>query len=251
MSRVSGIRSLGAHASALVHRPAAPYSVRMIRRRRHPAATVRTTRLEAFTDGVFAIAATLLVLDLTQHSLGEVHSDAEMWRALGGMAELFGTFGLSFILLCLLWMVHVQQFENIARVDGTVVWLNNMRLLFIVLVPFATNLMTEYTEWLAGRLAMPLTFFFAILFGWLQWQWIVAHREVMIPDMSEADARAYSRASLSALIIAAAVVALAPWIGSFAFLLFLFDGAFTAVLRGRGAAVTAEDPAQRSVDDSA
>ncbi|MFE5410075.1 TMEM175 family protein [Microbacterium sp. NPDC056569] len=205
----------------------------MIRQRRHPLATQRTTRLEAFTDGVFAIAATLLVLDLTQHSLGEVDSDAEMWAAIGGMGELFLNFALSFVLLCLMWMVHVQQFEHVARVDSTTVWLNNARLLFIVLVPFATNLTTEYSDYLAGRLAMPVTFFLAILFSWLQWQWAVRQHDVLLPDMSRADAVAYGRSSLSALIISALVVVLAPWIGSLAFLLFAFDGVFTRLLRGK------------------
>ncbi len=206
----------------------------MIRQRQHPAATQRTTRLEAFTDGVFAIAATLLVLDLTQYSLGEVHSDAEMWTAVGGMGELFLNFALSFVLLCLMWMVHVQQFEHVARVDGTMVWLNNARLLFIVLVPFATNLTTEYSDYLAGRLAMPLTFFLAILFSWLQWKWAVSRRDIMLPDMTREDAVAYGRSSLSALIIAATVVLLSPWIGSLAFLLFCVDPWLTRALRGKG-----------------
>lgn len=206
----------------------------MIRQRRHALATQRTTRLEAFTDGVFAIAATLLVLDLTQYSPGKVDSDADMWAALGGMYELFLNFGLSFVLLCLMWMVHVQQFEHLARVDSTTVWLNNARLLFIVLVPFATNLTTEYSEWLAGRLAMPVTFFLAILFSWLQWGWAVRQREALMPDMSRADAVAYGRSSLSALLISAAVVVLAPWVGSVAFLLFFLDGLLTRVLRGKG-----------------
>ncbi|MHC2997875.1 TMEM175 family protein [Microbacterium sp. HJ5] len=204
----------------------------MIRQRRHPAATQATTRLEAFTDGVFAIAATLLVLDLTSHALGEVGSDAEMWSALGDMSYLFVNFALSFGLLCLLWMVHVQQFAHIARVDATMMWLNNARLLFVVLVPFATNLTTEYSDYLAGRLAMPVAFFLAILCSWLQWQWAVRRREVMLPDL-EATAAAYGRASLSALLIAAVVVVLAPFIGSAAFLLFLLDGVFTRVLRAK------------------
>jgi uncharacterized membrane protein len=206
----------------------------MIRQRRHPAATQRTARLEAFTDGVFAIAATLLVLDLTTHTIGEVSTDAEMWAALGGMAPLFVNFALSFALLCLLWMVHVRQFEHIARVDTPMVWLNNARLFFIVLVPFATNLTTEYSDFLAGRLAMPVTFFLAILFSWLQWQWAVRRRDVMLPDLSAADAAAYGRSSLSALLIGAVVVVLAPWIGSAAFLLFLLDGVLTRVLHGKG-----------------
>ncbi|HEY9310204.1 MAG TPA: TMEM175 family protein [Microbacterium sp.] len=206
----------------------------MIRQRQHPAATLRTTRLEAFTDGVFAIAATLLVLDLTTHSLGEVESDTQMWNALGSMYELFINFAISFALLCLLWIVHVRQFEHIARVDSMMLWLNNARLLFIVLVPFATGLMTEYEEYYAGRLAMPVTFFLAILFSWVQWQWAVGHREVMLPDMSAADAAAYGRGSLSALLISGMVVILSPWIGSAAFLLFLLDGVLTRVLHGKG-----------------
>ena len=205
----------------------------MIRQRQHSASTQRTTRVEAFTDGVFAIAATLLVLDLTQHSLGEVTSESGMWTALGGMWELFVNFALSFVLLCLMWMVHVQQFEHVARVDATMVWLNNARLLFIVLVPFATNLTTEYSEFLAARLAMPLTFFLAILFGWLQWQWAVRNREVMLPGLSRADAAAYGRGALSAVLIGAAVVVAAPCIGSWAFLLFLLDGVLTRLLRGK------------------
>ncbi|GAA1947331.1 TMEM175 family protein [Agromyces allii] len=205
-----------------------------IRQRRHPAATQRTARLEAFTDGVFAIAATLLVLDLTSHSLGKVTSDAQMWSAFGGLWELLLNFVLSFVLLCLLWMVHVQQFEHIPRVDATMVWLNNGRLLFIVLVPFATNLTTEYSDFLAGRLAMPVTFFLAILCSWLQWAWAVRHRETILPDLEPSEAVAYGRGSLSALIIAGAVVVLAPLIGSAAFALFLFDGLFTRALHGRG-----------------
>ena len=205
----------------------------MIRTRRHPAATQGTNRLEAFTDGVFAIAATLLVLDLTSYTLGPVTSDAGMWAALGGMWELFLNFVLSFLLLCLLWMTHVQQFEHVARVDATIVWLNSGRLLFIVLVPFATSLTTEYSEWVAGRLLMPVAFFLAILCSYLQWMWAVRSRTTMLPDLSDADAKAYGRGALSALVISAAVVVLSPFIGSIAFALFLLDPVGTRLFRGK------------------
>ncbi|CDK00331.1 Predicted integral membrane protein [Microbacterium sp. C448] len=206
----------------------------MIRTRRHPAATQGTSRLEAFTDGVFAIAATLLVLDLTTYAFGPIRSDADMWSALGGMGELFLNFALSFLLLCLLWMTNVQQFEHIARVDSTIIWLNNVRLLFIVLVPFATSLTTEYSSWLAGRLLMPVAFFFAILTSYLQWMWAVRNRSTMLPDLSDADAKAYGRGALSALVICALVVLLAPFIGSLAFLLFFLDRLGTRLFRGKG-----------------
>ena len=203
-------------------------------RPRHPSASLSTTRTEAFTDGVFAIAATLLVLDLTTHPLGDVSSDAELWAALGGMSMLFLNFALSFVLLCLLWMTHVRQFEHIVRVDGTMIWLNNARLLFIVLVPFTTGTVTADSDFFAGRFLLPLNFFFAILFSWLQWMWAVRHREEMMPDLSEADAVAYSRGALSAVLLALVVVALAPWIGSIAFTVFFFDPLLTRALRGKG-----------------
>lgn len=205
----------------------------MIRQRTHPRATQSTTRLEAFTDGVFAIAATLLVLDLTTHALGEVSSDTELWAALGGMWELFFNFVVSFVLLCMMWAIHVRQFEHITRVDATMVWLNNGRLLFVVLVPFATGLTTEYSDYLAARLSMPVVFFFVILCSWLQWHWATRRHDIMLPDLSPEDAIANGRGALSALIIAAAVVALAPFIGSIAFVLFVFDGPLTRLLRGR------------------
>ena len=202
-------------------------------RRSRPFSTLSTRRLEAFTDGVFAIAATLLVLDLTDHSLGGMGSDAQMWAALSDMAPLFLNFALSFVLLCLLWLVHVRQFEYIERVDTVAIWLNNGRLLFVVLVPFATSLTTEYSDFVAGRLAMPLCFFFAILCSWIQWQWMARRAEVMLPSLSPAEAAAFGGGSLSALLISAVVVVLAPWVGSWAFVLFVLDGPFTLVLRRR------------------
>ena len=202
-------------------------------RRSHPDATVSTRRTEAFTDGVFAIAATLLVLDLTSHTFGEVHSDGERWAALTGGWLLFN-FVLSFVLLCLLWMTHVHQFEHVARVDDVMLWLNNFRLMFIVLVPFATNLTTEYPDFLAGRIAMPVTFFFAILLSWMQWQWAMRRRAVMLPDITDEEAQMSARGALSALIVSALVVVLSPFVGSIAFTLFFLEGLLGRALHRGG-----------------
>jgi uncharacterized membrane protein len=205
----------------------------MIRQRQHPDATISTRRLEAYTDGVFAIAATLLVLDLTTNAFGAVKTDAEMWQALLGEWRLFVNFALSFVLLSLLWMTHVRQFERIAQVDGTMTWLNNARLLFIVLVPFSTGMVTEYSEFLAGRIILPVNFFLAIVCGWLQWSWATRHRDQMLPDLSVEAAVAFGRANLSAVILSGLVVVLAPWFGSAAFLVFALDGLLTRLLGGR------------------
>jgi len=205
----------------------------MIRQRQHPASTLSTTRTEAFTDGVFAIAATLLILDLTTTTFDAVSTDAELWAALLSEWMLFVNFALSFVLLCLMWMVHVSQFEHISRVDNMLIWLNNGRLLMIVLVPFSTRITTEYSEYFAGRVILAANFFLAIVFSWLQWTWAVRHRERIMPDLPREDAVAYGRANLSALILSATVLVLSPFIGSVAFAVFLLDGPLTKALRGK------------------
>ncbi|MFZ8324120.1 TMEM175 family protein, partial [Staphylococcus aureus] len=89
---------------------------------RHPSVTVSARRTEAYTDGVFAIAATLLVLDLTSKSLGEVNSDADLAGALRDMLHPVFSFVISFLVLCIMWMTHVRQFEWIVRIDNAGMW---------------------------------------------------------------------------------------------------------------------------------
>lgn len=204
----------------------------MIRRRAHPDSTLSTRRLEAYTDGVFAIAATLLVLDLTSRTFGKVSTDAELVTAVGQLWEPLLTFTVSFLLLSFMWMTHVSQFEYIGRIDGVGMWINHLRLLFIVLVPFTSTLLTDYSEFLLGRVLLPANFFLVIVTSWLQWQWAMRRRETTMPGLDAEAARVWSRGALSAVIIAAAVVVAAIWVGSFAFFLFVLDGPLTRLLGG-------------------
>lgn len=226
---------MGRAANCPAHRRprARGYAVRMIRRERHPSVTVSARRTEAYTDGVFAIAATLLVLGLTSQSFGEVGSDAALARALLDLVHPVFSFVISFLVLCIMWMTHVRQFEWIVRIDNTGMWINNLRLLLIVLVPFTTSLDTDYSQFLLGRVLLPVNFFLAILVGWLQWTW--ALRSGAIPDLSREDARRLGRAALSAVILSGLAVAASPLAGSAGFLLFLLDGPLTRMLRGADA----------------
>lgn len=211
----------------------------MIRRTRHPEASVSARRTEAFTDGVFAIAATLLVLSLTDQSLGSPANNGELADALVELAHPVFSFVISFLILCLMWVTHVRQFEYIARIDSTGMWINSFRLLFVVLVPFTSSLNTTYSDLLLGRVLLPVNFFLAILLGWVQWVWAVRSRA--IPGLTSVDARRVGRAGLSAVLISAVVMAASPWLGSLAFLLFALDGVLTRMLRGSNDVVDAAD----------
>jgi len=205
----------------------------MIRSRSHPDATLSTRRTEAYTDAVFAIAATLLVLGLTSQTFDGVKTNGDLAAALLGMWQPFVTFVVSFLLLSLMWMTHIAQFEHIARIDTVGIWINNIRLLFIVLVPFTSSLNTDFSSTLLGRVLLPANFCLALLSGWAQWAWVARHREVMVPDLDPEQVRRESGGALSALVLSGLVVAASPWLGSYAFLLFLLDGLVTRLLSGR------------------
>lgn len=103
-------------------------------------------RLLAFSDGVFAIAITLLVLGIPVPQLGDHPSEAALRRALLDLLpSLFG-FVLSFALVGLYWSLHHQMLRALLRCDARVLTLNLALLLTICLIPFSAALLARYGD---------------------------------------------------------------------------------------------------------
>jgi uncharacterized membrane protein len=100
---------------------------------------VSNSRIEAFSDGVFAIAATLLVLDLhvpdVQHGLG--HALTRQWPS-------YTSFLVSFAVLGIIWVNHHAALEHVAGVGRPLLFLNLLLLLSVVIIPFPTAVMAKY-----------------------------------------------------------------------------------------------------------
>ncbi len=107
-------------------------------------------RVVFFSDGVFAIVVTLLVLELRIPHLHEVASAKELWHELSLMRNKFVSFVLSFLFAINLWFNHNQFFKLLIRIDNVVLWLNNLLLLSVCFLPFPTALIGEYPENSAG-----------------------------------------------------------------------------------------------------
>ncbi|MEC5182854.1 putative membrane protein [Cryobacterium sp. MP_3.1] len=193
-----------------------------------------TRRLESYTDGVFAIAATLLVLNVSVDSIGVVTSNAEFLRQVNALAPSILNVVISFLLLSLLWLIHVRQFEFIPRVDTTIIWLNNFRLLGVVLVPFTTSLNDELSRYLLGRTLLPLNFFVILLFSTWQWFHASSPRRQLVHGASAIAVHNARVNNVSALAQSFAVVLLATLVGSPAFFLFALDPLIALVLRRIG-----------------
>lgn len=103
-------------------------------------------RIETLVDGIFAIAMTLLVLDLAvPHINGQV-SNLIVENALYGLLPSFISMVVSFFLLAMFWNIHHRIYSQIKSVNGTLLWINVVWLLFIVLVPFSASLNGDYAH---------------------------------------------------------------------------------------------------------
>jgi uncharacterized membrane protein len=101
-------------------------------------------RLEALTDGVFAIVMTLLVLDIGITDIPQSSVQAEMPRKLLELWPQFFSYIMSFIILGMIWISHHRIFHYIKSSNPILMWLNVLFLMFVALVPFSTRLLGDY-----------------------------------------------------------------------------------------------------------
>jgi uncharacterized membrane protein len=97
-------------------------------------------RLEAFSDGVFAVAITLLALNLAVQGPGH----GPLLEQLGRHWPIFIAYLISFFTVGIIWVNHHALIANVARVDRPLLFLNLLSLLFVVAIPFGTDTMAQY-----------------------------------------------------------------------------------------------------------
>lgn len=103
------------------------------------------TRVEAFSDGVFAIVVTLLVLEIKAPHIDHHDSRAELWAALYVLLPKILTWVLSFLILCVIWVNQHRIMNQIANITHTIFWLNTTLLLVCSFIPFPTALLGDYS----------------------------------------------------------------------------------------------------------
>jgi uncharacterized membrane protein len=103
-----------------------------------------TSRIEAFSDGVFAIIITLLVLEIHVPQVQGKDVSAALAQSLLAMAPKFLTYILSFVIVCIWWVAHHHLFHILKRSDRGLLWLNSLFLLWLAFIPFPTALMGDF-----------------------------------------------------------------------------------------------------------
>lgn len=128
----------------------------------HEVAGQSLARLAALSDGIFAVAMTLLVLNLHLPVSGTLVSDHAVWELLVHLSPSLLTYGLSFLTLGIFWIGQQTQLDRFARSDRWLTWIHLAFLLAVTLMPFSTGLLAAS---ITSRLALVVYWLNLLLLG--------------------------------------------------------------------------------------
>jgi uncharacterized membrane protein len=153
-----------------------------------------TGRLEAFSDGVFAVAITLLVLNVKVPGLdlpsSQLPIDSNLWTMLRNEWPMVFAYVTSFLTIGVMWVNHHRLFVHIKRIDSVLLFINLLLLLTIVFLPVPTALLAEYIVLPAQHLAAVVysgTCVLIACFYNILWRYASYHHRLLQKD---ADAKA-------------------------------------------------------------
>lgn len=152
-------------------------------RQSEPRDRVTLNRVEAFSDGVFAIAVTLLVIELHVPDLEHV-TNGELADALLDDWPSFAAFALSFATILVMWVNHHGIFTLVHHADGRFLFANGFLLLSVTAVPFPTAVVARYLDTGAGEAAVALYagVFVVIALGYNALWWAAAYRRRLLTE---------------------------------------------------------------------
>ena len=137
------------------------------------------SRLEAFCDGVFAIALTLLIIGIIIPSSETITTTNDLWVALQHLLPSVFAFLLSFIIIFISWVNHHGTLKLIDKSSPHFIYANGFLLLMIVVIPFPTALLSEY---LFTDLAAPAVVLYAAINVLLTIAWILLFQAALKPN---------------------------------------------------------------------
>jgi uncharacterized membrane protein len=192
-----------------------------------------TGRTEAFSDGVFAIAITLLVLNI---NVPESDFD-DLWRGIAHQWPAYLAYLTSFMTIGGIWLAHHSIFGRLRYVDSTLMRINLLLLLAASFLPFPTSLMAEAIRNTDAERAAVIVYggallVISVLIGTM-WRVVAARPPLLQPDVSRREVDVIVRATtpnIGFYVVATLLAVLAPHVAAFGYLL----GSIGLVLRARG-----------------
>ena len=147
---------------------------------------ISSARLQSLTDGIFAFAMTLLVLNLILPDPANLPPETQLNDLLWKQSRAFYNYVLSFILLAIFWMIHTQQFHVIKGTNRMHTWINLTVMLFVVLIPFSTSVMADYPQDTVANVLFSLNMFIVGMLYYFNWSYASSDKHRLIdPSMDD------------------------------------------------------------------
>ena len=151
-------------------------------------------RLAALSDGIFAVAMTLLVLDLRAPAVESIHNERDLWRALVALSPRLLMYMMSFMTLGIFWVGQQTQLNHLVRSDRSLSWIHIAFLFLVSITPFSTALLAEFT---AHRLALLVYWLNILLLGSaLYFSWVCALGSGLVKETRRRTSRRRSSVAL-------------------------------------------------------
>ncbi len=165
-------------------------------------------RIAALSDGLFAIAATILVLDFHTPEPADIHSETELLRALAASAPRLLPWLLSLITLGIFWLGQQTQLSQLERSNRDLAWLHFVFLAVVTVLPFSTRLLSDFIEYRTAFLVYWLNI--VLLGASLYAAWVCAERANLIREEARGD---ISRAVKRRVVVAQSLYAIGALAG--------------------------------------
>jgi uncharacterized membrane protein len=137
-------------------------------------------RLAALSDGIFAVAMTLLVLDLRIPATQLIQSEHDLWHALTALSPQIVMYMMSFMTLGIFWVGQQTQLNYLARSNRTLTWIHIVFLFAVTVTPFSTRLLAEFPAYRTALLAYWVNL---LLLGIsLYFSWVCAEETAAVKD---------------------------------------------------------------------
>lgn len=181
---------------------------------------ISTKRIETLVDGIFAIAMTLMVLNIHLPDPSGLWTNEMVWGVIWGQLNNLFIYALSFIILAGFWITHHRGFDQIKRADQSFLWINVIWLLFVALIPFSMSLMGDFGNTIPGALFFNVNLFFIGLFSFLIRRHVIEN-ELADKTLNNAAVKHVYAATLSFPIISVAAIILSFFIPGYSSLVYL------------------------------
>jgi uncharacterized membrane protein len=191
-------------------------------------------RLVFFSDAVFAIAITILVLDIRLPSGADSASSRELLLSLAGLWPKYLAYFISFWVIGLCWISHHRKFLHIQRTDGRLLFLNLLMLMMIAFIPFPTAVMSENVN-LTATAFYALVMALASLTGLILWWYAARNHNLVDPRLGRRQVWREASVPLATIVIFVLSIGVAVFDAGLARICWMFVFPVALFLRRKGA----------------